>query len=111
MVGDLLRVAGRPIWCPMNAPTLAPTLAPWPFDNSYARLPDRFHARLDPTPVAAPRLVKLNVALSSRFRDILRDRRTRIFVLARNHRVVAGAFSRAHACSASSASRLTSTAR
>ena len=64
MVGDLLRVAGRPIWCPMNAPTLAPTFAPWPFDNSYARLPDRFHARLDPTPVAAPRLVKLNVALA-----------------------------------------------
>ena len=24
-----------------------------PFDNSYARLPDRFYARLDPTPVAA----------------------------------------------------------
>ena len=24
------------------------------FDNSYARLPDRFHARLDPTPVAVP---------------------------------------------------------
>ena len=25
-----------------------------PFDNSYARLPARFYARLDPTPVAAP---------------------------------------------------------
>jgi len=24
------------------------------FDNSYASLPARFHARLDPTPVAAP---------------------------------------------------------
>ena len=35
-----------------------------PFDNSYARLPDRFHARLDPTPVAAPRLVRLNTALA-----------------------------------------------
>jgi uncharacterized protein YdiU (UPF0061 family) len=34
------------------------------FDNSYARLPDRFHARLAPTPVAAPRLLKLNVALA-----------------------------------------------
>ncbi len=28
------------------------------FDNSYARLPDRFFARLPPTPVAAPRLVR-----------------------------------------------------
>ena len=24
------------------------------FDNSYARLPERFYARLPPTPVAAP---------------------------------------------------------
>ena len=24
------------------------------FDNSYARLPERLYARLDPTPVAAP---------------------------------------------------------
>jgi serine/tyrosine/threonine adenylyltransferase len=30
------------------------------FNNSYARLPDRFFARLRPTPVAAPRLVRLN---------------------------------------------------
>jgi len=36
----------------------------WPFDNSYARLPDRFYARLAPTPVAAPRLLKLNRALA-----------------------------------------------
>ena len=35
-----------------------------PFDNSYARLPDRFHARLDPTPVAAPKLVRVNTALA-----------------------------------------------
>ena len=34
-----------------------------PFDNSYARLPERFYARLAPTPVAEPRLVKLNTAL------------------------------------------------
>ena len=38
----------------------------FPFDNSYARLPDRFHARLDPTPVAAPRLLKVNAALAER---------------------------------------------
>ncbi|WP_284947759.1 protein adenylyltransferase SelO [Acidisoma cladoniae] len=35
-----------------------------PFDNSYARLPPRFFAPLAPTPVAAPRLVRLNVALA-----------------------------------------------
>ena len=36
----------------------------WPFDNSYARLPERFYARLPPTPVQAPRLIKLNEALA-----------------------------------------------
>ncbi len=35
-----------------------------PFDNSYARLPDRFHARVAPTPTAAPRLIALNVPLA-----------------------------------------------
>ena len=35
-----------------------------PFANTYARLPDRFYARLAPTPVAAPRLVRLNTALA-----------------------------------------------
>src|ERR1700722_3326210 len=34
------------------------------FDNTYARLPEHFYARLDPTPVAAPKLVKLNVKLA-----------------------------------------------
>ena len=34
------------------------------FDNSYARLPDRFFARLRPAPVAAPRLVRLNKELA-----------------------------------------------
>ena len=38
--------------------------AQFAFDNTYARLPDRFHARLDPTPVAAPQLVRLNAALA-----------------------------------------------
>ena len=35
-----------------------------PFDNSYARLPERFYARRPPTPVAAPRLIRLNRALA-----------------------------------------------
>ena len=34
------------------------------FDNSYARLPERFYAKVSPTPVAAPRLIKLNVELA-----------------------------------------------
>jgi uncharacterized protein YdiU (UPF0061 family) len=35
------------------------------FDNSYARLPDRFYTRLSPTPVSAPRLIKVNEALAA----------------------------------------------
>lgn len=34
------------------------------FDNTYARLPEHFYARLNPTPVAAPRMVKVNVELA-----------------------------------------------
>jgi hypothetical protein len=34
------------------------------FENTYARLPERFYARVDPTPVEAPRLVKVNVELA-----------------------------------------------
>lgn len=33
--------------------------------SSYARLPERFFARLDPTPVAAPRLLKFNHSLAA----------------------------------------------
>ena len=36
------------------------------FDNSYARLPEQFYARLPPTPVASPRLVALNDGLARR---------------------------------------------
>jgi serine/tyrosine/threonine adenylyltransferase len=34
------------------------------FGNSYARLPPRFYARLAPTPVADPNLVRINAALA-----------------------------------------------
>lgn len=34
------------------------------FDNSYARLPERMFARLDPAPVAQPRLLAFNHALA-----------------------------------------------
>jgi protein adenylyltransferase len=35
------------------------------FSNSYARLPEHFFARLSPTPVAKPRLIKFNESLAS----------------------------------------------
>ena len=35
------------------------------FSNSYARLPERFFARLAPTPVPKPRLIKFNESLAS----------------------------------------------
>ena len=38
--------------------------AGWRFDNSYARLPESFHSRVNPTPVAEPRLVLLNRPLA-----------------------------------------------
>jgi len=34
------------------------------FDNSYARLPERFYAKLPPTPVKSPDLIRLNNALA-----------------------------------------------
>lgn len=37
----------------------------WAFSNSYAALPPRFFARLDPVAVADPRLVKFNGALAT----------------------------------------------
>jgi len=40
------------------------TAALFPFDNSYARLPEGFHVRLAPTPVKAPKLVMLNRPLA-----------------------------------------------
>ncbi len=49
-----------------NAPALAASPAPvlFGFSNTYARLPERFYARVDPTPVAAPRLIQLNAELA-----------------------------------------------
>jgi uncharacterized protein YdiU (UPF0061 family) len=35
-----------------------------PFDNTYARLPDRFYARVAPSAVRAPRLLRLNAPLA-----------------------------------------------
>jgi uncharacterized protein YdiU (UPF0061 family) len=43
----------------------ATATALFPFDNSYQRLPERFFARLPPTPVSAPRLLRLNRPLAA----------------------------------------------
>jgi len=37
---------------------------PFPFVNTYARLPERFFTHTAPTPVAAPRLIRLNRPLA-----------------------------------------------
>ena len=45
-------------------PEASDNLVRFGFENTYARLPEHFYARLDPMPVATPRLVKLNVELA-----------------------------------------------
>jgi serine/tyrosine/threonine adenylyltransferase len=47
---------------PMARRASAPIVS---FLNSYARLPGRFFARVDPTPVAAPRLIQFNQPLAN----------------------------------------------
>ncbi len=49
----------------MSPPLDAPAEPVIPFNNSYARLPERLHARVTPTAVAAPRLLRLNEALAT----------------------------------------------
>jgi serine/tyrosine/threonine adenylyltransferase len=36
----------------------------FPFDNTYTQLPDTFYARVNPTPVSAPKLIKINEKLA-----------------------------------------------
>src|SRR6202046_5745859 len=52
----------------LDPPATAKPAPHFGFDNSYARLPERFYVRVDPTPVAAPRLVKVNAALANQLR-------------------------------------------
>lgn len=59
----------------------------FPFDNTYARLPERFFARLPPTPVKAPRLIRVNRPLADRLGlnpDLLADGEG-VEMLAGNH--------------------------
>ena len=48
-----------------EAPMAHPQLVHFGFENTYARLPDRFFARVDPAPVSAPRLIKVNASLAT----------------------------------------------
>jgi uncharacterized protein YdiU (UPF0061 family) len=45
-------------------PILIPMTVHFPFDNTYAALPDGFFARVAPTPVVSPKLIKLNRPLA-----------------------------------------------
>ena len=38
---------------------------PFPFDNTYARLPGAFFARVDPSPVSTPQLIEVNASLAA----------------------------------------------
>jgi serine/tyrosine/threonine adenylyltransferase len=52
---------------PLDGPRLSPATGEqlcFAFDNTFVRLPEHFYVRLDPTPVAAPRIVKVNVELA-----------------------------------------------
>jgi serine/tyrosine/threonine adenylyltransferase len=50
----------------VNPRTELSTMSAFAFDNTYARLPERFFARLAPTPVRAPRLIRVNRGLAER---------------------------------------------
>src|ERR1700753_625174 len=48
-----------------DRPAILNSAVHFPFDNTYARLPERFYQRVAPTPVAQPRLVKVNEGLAA----------------------------------------------
>jgi uncharacterized protein YdiU (UPF0061 family) len=47
-----------------HMPILMPMTVHFPFENTYAALPANFFARVAPTPVTSPRLIKLNRPLA-----------------------------------------------
>ncbi len=59
-----MRAPEAPVLPPASASGIDHHPVRFGFENTYARLPERFYARLNPTCVAAPRLVKLNVELA-----------------------------------------------
>ncbi|WP_433967272.1 protein adenylyltransferase SelO [Tunturiibacter gelidiferens] len=48
---------------PANSCSACPSVR-FSFENTYARLPERFYTRVDPTPVHSPHLVEVNVDLA-----------------------------------------------
>src|SRR5436309_2831298 len=56
--GPFLGHSGSSLCHPAFQPYLEGMTVHFPFQNSYSALPDSFFARVAPTPVAAPRLVK-----------------------------------------------------
>ncbi len=54
-------------------------MSTFPFDNTYARLPDRFFTRQAPVPVSAPELIAVNEALAERLGISLGDDAAQIF--------------------------------
>ncbi len=76
----------------LSSETLSGQHVRFSFGNTYARLPEQFYVRLNPTPVAEPRLVKVNVELAKKLKlnpDDLRSREG-VAILAGN-RVAEGA--------------------
>ncbi len=61
---------------------------PFLFDNSYSRLPDAFFSLIEPTPVSAPVMIRLNHDLATELGiDIARlDSPHGLAILAGNHR-------------------------
>ena len=57
-------VCRRTIPAKRSRTTAQAGVAPPLFDNSYAQLPDRFFERTDPSPVSAPRLIRINRPLA-----------------------------------------------
>ena len=60
------------------------------FENTYARLPPRFYSRVDPTPVAAPRLIKWNEALAEQLRLQLDSSRPQLAEIFSGNRLLSG---------------------
>ena len=70
MTGEALAQAGRRI---KSLIVLSPMTEDIMFDNSYAKLPEHFFARVKPVPVKKPYLIKFNEALA---RDLGMDLKT-----------------------------------
>src|SRR5437588_7130019 len=57
-------IGPEPFACWLGAPIFVVMTVHFPFQNTYAALPANFFVRVAPTPVAAPRLIKLNRPLA-----------------------------------------------